>query len=75
VTDPKNIIHFDTGRGWRGGQNQVYLLIRELKKCGINQTLIAPGESPLIQKIREAGIDTYELDSRDDIDLKAVYKL
>jgi glycosyltransferase involved in cell wall biosynthesis len=44
------IMHIDTGRLFRGGQKQVYLLIRNLKKQGATQYLACPDDSSLRQK-------------------------
>ncbi|MGM0441620.1 MAG: glycosyltransferase family 4 protein [Elusimicrobiota bacterium] len=69
------VVHFDTGRGWRGGQNQVYLLIRELKKMGVDQLLVVPEKSPLEEKGQEIGVKIKNLDPANDIDIIRGLKL
>ncbi len=64
----KYIIHFDTGRSWRGGQNQVYLLIAGLKNYGIKQLLITPEGSPLEKKVKKLNIEVKNLNPVNDID-------
>jgi glycosyltransferase involved in cell wall biosynthesis len=41
------VLHLDTERGWRGGQNQVYLLHRGLVRAGWNSQLVARAGEPL----------------------------
>jgi glycosyltransferase involved in cell wall biosynthesis len=44
------LLHIDTGRIFRGGQKQVFLLIRNLKKKNVTQFLACPENSPLRKK-------------------------
>ncbi|MFW6129714.1 MAG: glycosyltransferase family 4 protein [Atribacterota bacterium] len=71
----KHIIHFDTGRKWRGGQNQVYLLIKGLKRYNIKQSLISPQNSPLSKKVKKLNIQTINLDPTNDMDFLSGIKL
>jgi L-malate glycosyltransferase len=48
-----SIIHISTQKHWRGGENQLYLLCRELYVLGIKQTLLCPKDSSLEKKWRE----------------------
>jgi len=75
VSDLRLVAHFDTGRSWRGGQNQVYLLIRELEKKGVKQILIAPKKSPLFLKSSGLGVKCMHLDPLNDLDFFAALKL
>ena len=43
------ILHIDTGTGMRGGQWQVFYLLRGLAEAGHTVRLLAPGGSPLLQ--------------------------
>jgi hypothetical protein len=45
-----SIVHIDTGLGWRGGQQQVYLLHRELLRRGIASALLARTGSELLTR-------------------------
>lgn len=69
------IYHLDTGGSWRGGQYQVFLLARELKKKGYEQIVLAPGDSPLKERILEEGIPYEEWSASGDLDLKSARKL
>jgi L-malate glycosyltransferase len=44
------ILHIDTGRIFRGGQRQVYLLIKGLSVFDVEQHLACPSNSPLKEK-------------------------
>ncbi len=70
-----SVMHFDTAPGWRGGQNQVFLLMRELKKYNISQLLLSPPGSPLGEKSKELGIDFVALNVKNDLDIPAGLKL
>jgi len=55
------VLHLDTGRGWRGGQQQVYLLHRQLARAGVDSRLLARAGSPLVGRCREEGLPVAEL--------------
>lgn len=50
------ILHLDTERGWRGGQNQVYLLHRGLVRAGWNSLLLCRAGQPLAQRCQAEGL-------------------
>jgi L-malate glycosyltransferase len=51
------VLQVDSGREWRGGQNQVRLLCRELgKRAGIEQVLVTKTGSELARRVSAAGI-------------------
>ena len=45
------IIHVDTERGWRGGQNQVYLLHRGLLAAGVDSLVVCRAGQPLAARL------------------------
>ncbi len=51
-----NTLHLDTGPDWRGGQAQVFLLVRGLLARGHGAELIAVRETPLAKRARDAGV-------------------
>ncbi|NOZ77593.1 MAG: glycosyltransferase family 4 protein [Acidobacteria bacterium] len=53
-----------TERGWGGGERQLLLLMRELGKHGIEQTLAAPAGSPVFTRGAQAGHQTVALHSK-----------
>jgi hypothetical protein len=52
----KRIIHVASGREWRGGQRQTWLLTRELQRLGVDQILITAGGSELARRARADGV-------------------
>jgi glycosyltransferase involved in cell wall biosynthesis len=62
------VLHVDAGRGWRGGQAQVYALLRGLGGMGVRQALAAPPRSALARKAGPAGIAVFEIPMRGEWD-------
>jgi glycosyltransferase involved in cell wall biosynthesis len=57
VVKPK-ILHINLARGWRGGEQQTWLLIKELAKRGYEQSLCAHPQEPLAQSVASTqGVD------------------
>jgi L-malate glycosyltransferase len=50
------IVHVASGREWRGGQRQVWLLARELQARGISQVVITTSASELSHRLSSAGV-------------------
>lgn len=50
------IVHVASGREWRGGQRQVFLLARELHRLGVDQIAITTRASRLAHELLEAGV-------------------
>ena len=51
------VLHLDSGREMRGGQRQVLLLMEELDRRGIEQTLLGRRDSPLFMAASAAGFE------------------
>ena len=66
----RRVVHLDTGREWRGGQAQVHMLIRGLRRHGVESMLLAP-DAPLLRRARAAGVMAEPWDPRFDLDLGA----
>ncbi|HKA58379.1 MAG TPA: glycosyltransferase [Gemmatimonadales bacterium] len=50
------VLHVDSGREWRGGQHQVWLLCRELARhAGVEQTLVTRQDSELARRVAADG--------------------
>jgi glycosyltransferase involved in cell wall biosynthesis len=64
------IAHLDTGRTWRGGQNQVLLLARGLATRGHESVILAP-RGPLLARAEADGIGTRAWRPAGDFDLRA----
>lgn len=65
------VAHLDTGRTWRGGQGQVLLLMRELRREGLAQLLLAPA-GPLLDRALAEGLEARRWDARGELDPAAV---
>ena len=51
------VLQVDSGREWRGGQNQVWLLCRELTRhADVEQTLVTKEDSELARRATAAGV-------------------
>ena len=50
------IVHVASGREWRGGQRQVWLLARELARRGVDQVVVTGGDSELARRLGSAGV-------------------
>jgi glycosyltransferase involved in cell wall biosynthesis len=54
VTPP--IVHVASGREWRGGQRQVWLLARQLGHLGVDQVVVTGGKSELARRLEASGV-------------------
>ncbi len=65
------VAHLDTGRTWRGGQQQVLLLMNGLRERRVENLLLAP-RGPLLERARAAGHAAEEWNARGEWDVPAV---
>jgi glycosyltransferase involved in cell wall biosynthesis len=75
VVELPRILHVDSGRSWRGGQRQVFLLATGLRDLGYRTLIVAPAGSPLIRRADQAGIPTYRLTLRGEWDIRSAREL
>ena len=68
------ILHLDTGRDWRGGQGQAWLLMLGLRERGVEARLLAP-RGPLSERAAQAGFAPRAWNPRGDLDLAAMAAL
>ena len=73
--DQPRIIHIDSGRSWRGGQRQVFLLATGLRDRGYRVLVVAPTGSPLIRRAERAGLPAYRLTLRGEWDIRSAREL
>ncbi|MGH9862212.1 MAG: glycosyltransferase family 4 protein [Candidatus Acidiferrales bacterium] len=59
-----NTLHIDLGREWRGGQNQVVLLLRALRARGHGAELVAAGGAPLSARAEAEGVRVHPVGAR-----------
>lgn len=55
------VCHINVARGYRGGERQTELLIRELAERGISQALVCRQSQPLSQRLRDVDVDIREV--------------
>jgi glycosyltransferase involved in cell wall biosynthesis len=67
--------HVDTELAWRGGQQQVFLLLEGLERRGVTARLAAPARSPLHDRARRAGLTVEPFSARNDADPVAAFRL
>lgn len=69
------ILHINTSREWRGGENQVLNLAIGLKKSKIAQIILTQPNSPLAERAKEAKIDVIEYPMKGEFDWNAIRKI
>lgn len=69
------VLHVDSGREWRGGQRQVYLLARGLREAGDEPLVAAYPDAPLIRRLRSAGVAASPVRMRADWDFVAARRM
>jgi L-malate glycosyltransferase len=50
------VVHVASGREWRGGQRQVWLLARELARLGVDQVVVTGKHTELARRLQQSGI-------------------
>ena len=69
------VVHVNTEKTWRGGESQVFNLMRGLARLGHEPKLVALPGGALARRCREEGIPVFELAMRSDADLPAALRL
>ncbi|UCE01995.1 MAG: glycosyltransferase [Candidatus Latescibacterota bacterium] len=69
------VLMLDSESSWRGGQNQLALLMRGLESQGVEVTLAAPADAAIAAKAAESGIATRPLAIRGGMDVLAARRL
>ena len=67
------ILHVASGREWRGGERQVWLLTRALARLGVPQHLVTARHSVLARQAREAGVAVTEVPWDIGLDPRALF--
>ena len=57
----RRIVHVASGREWRGGQRQTWLLVRELQRLGTDQVLVTARDSELARRAKADGVPVREV--------------
>jgi glycosyltransferase involved in cell wall biosynthesis len=67
------LVHVASGREWRGGQRQVWLLARELAKAGVaDQVVVTTAGCELAKRLQVAGVPVRETSWQVGIDPRVV---
>ena len=73
---PLRVLHVDSGREYRGGQNQVRLLARELaREAGVEQRVVTKGRSELARRVASDGVVVREVPWGPSLDPRALWQL
>ncbi len=75
VTNNMNILHINTERTWRGGEQQTLNLLVGLNKRGIACHLVCQAGSPMEARAARAGVDVFPITMRGEIDLAAGFRI
>jgi glycosyltransferase involved in cell wall biosynthesis len=70
-----NILHINTERTWRGGEQQTLNLLVGLNARRIACHLICQAGSPMEERAVRAGVDVFPVAMRGEIDLAAAYRI
>jgi glycosyltransferase involved in cell wall biosynthesis len=65
----------DSETTWRGGENQLYLLMRGLRAEGVHVELAAPESAAIARRAAELGVASRPLDIRGGMDVAAARRL
>jgi len=69
------ILHINTERTWRGGEQQTLNLVVGLKERRIDCHLVCQAGCPLEAKAERAGVDVIPISMRGEIDLAAAFRI
>jgi glycosyltransferase involved in cell wall biosynthesis len=69
------ILHLNTERTWRGGEQQTLYLLQSLKQRHIASHLVCQPASPLAERALAAGIEVFPIAMRGEVDLAAGRRL
>jgi len=69
------ILHVNTEKMWRGGEQQTLNLLKGLKKRNIASHLLCQPGCPMEERAKKAGIEVFPVAMRGEVDLLASYRL
>jgi glycosyltransferase involved in cell wall biosynthesis len=69
------VLHVNTGKTWRGGEQQTVYLLRGLAERGLRAEAVFQAGGPAAQRAREVGASVHELPMRTEADLVAAAKI
>lgn len=69
------ILHINTEKTWRGGEQQTLYLLQGLKDQNITSHLLCQPDSPIAHRAKNEGIELIALPMHGEVDLAASYRL
>ncbi|MCK4785106.1 MAG: glycosyltransferase family 4 protein [Desulfobacteraceae bacterium] len=69
------ILHINTERTWRGGEQQTFNLLMGLKRRNISSHLLCQTDSPMAEKAEEIGIKTFPISMHGEVDPLACFRI
>lgn len=69
------IVQLDSQRSWRGGEQQVLYLSQALQARDYDNVIVCQPQSALSQRATDAGLPTWTLRMRHEVDLAAAWRL
>lgn len=69
------ILHINTEKTWRGGEQQTFNLLHGLKKRKISSHLVCQPDSPMAEKAVKAGIETFPIAMHGEVDPLACFQV
>jgi glycosyltransferase involved in cell wall biosynthesis len=72
---PLRVLHVNTERTWRGGEQQTFYLIEGLAARGVPQLLVAQKKGVAAERARERGLPVKPLRMRGEVDPFAILEL
>ncbi len=68
-------LHINTERTWRGGEQQTINLLNGLEQRKVTAHLVCQADSPLYEKAKEIGIETFPMAMHGEVDLAACLRI
>lgn len=69
------IVHVASGREWRGGQRQVWLLARQLGRLGTDQVVVTGRDSELARRLEASGVRVRPANWRLGLDPRVLWSI
>jgi glycosyltransferase involved in cell wall biosynthesis len=69
------ILHLNTEKTWRGGEQQTFNLLKGLNKKNISSHLVCQPGSPMAEKAEDAGIKTFPIAMHGEVDPFASFQI
>jgi len=72
--DP-NVLHVNTAKTWRGGEQQMVYLLRGMRARGLRAAAVCQAGSPAAERARAAGATVHEITMRTELDVAAAHEI